>query len=474
LNKIKFGTDGWRAIIDKEFTFENVKAVSQAVADYVNSVKDPEELRGKELIVGYDSRRNSKEYADDVASVLAANGIKVLLTDRITPTPAISFAIKQKRLTGGVIITASHNPADYNGYKYKAFYSGSADPDIIGKIEANISRNAVKAMPHDEAKKKGLLKMADVIPAHLDFIKNYVDLEMIKRSGLKVLVNTMHGAGGRYIEELLAGGNCKVETVNADRDVTFGGVNPEPIAKYLGDFMPMTRDGGYDIGLATDGDVDRIGCALPDGRFMDAQYIMSLLLWHFVEDKKITGSVVSTICGTEMLKNICKKYKLKLHITPVGFKYICDIMRREDVLIGGEEAGGIGFKDFIPERDGILSGLLLLEMMAHRKKSILGILSDMQKEFGTYYYMKTSTKVTDDIKKRFLPSLRKNPLKEVLGRKVVNVDTLDGIKFVCEDSTWLLFRLSGTEPILRVYSEAHTEERASEMLEYGKKVATEI
>ncbi len=474
MSGIKFGTDGWRAVMDREFTFDNVKMVSQAVADYVNDIRDPEELRDKEVIVGYDSRRNSGEYADEAASVLAGNGIKVLLTDRITPTPAISYAIKQRRLTGGVIITASHNPAEYNGYKYKAFYSGSAGPEIIGKIESALGRNPVKSLEHKEAADKGLLKKDNVVPAHLDFVRGYLNMDLIKKSGLKVLVDSMHGAGGDYIEWLLAGGDCAVKTIHADRDVTFGGVNPEPIAKYLGDFMPMTRDGGYDIGLATDGDVDRIGCALPDGRFLDAQYIMSLLLWHFVQDKKKTGSVVSTICGTEMLRKICEKYGLKLHVTPVGFKYICDIMRTEDVLIGGEEAGGIGFKDYIPERDGILSGLLLVEMMAHRKKPILEIISDMEKEFGRYFYRKTSIEVNEDIKKRFMPSLGKEPLKEVLGQKVVKVDTLDGIKFVCDDSSWLLFRLSGTEPILRIYSEAHTEDKADKMLEFGKGVATRV
>lgn len=473
MSKIKFGTDGWRAIIDEDFTVDNVKSVAQATADYVNSVTDTEELRGKELIVGYDSRRNSELYADAVASVLAANDIKVLLTDRITGTPAISFAITRRNLTGGVMITASHNPAAYNGFKYKAFYSGSADLDIIGKIEANIGKNPVREMSLDEAKKKGLLKTDNVMTDQLDFIKEYLDMDLLKKCDLKVLVDSMYGAGDRYIEDILAGTGCKVKTIHADRDTNFGGINPEPIAKNMKEIMKLTKEGKYDIGLATDGDTDRLGCALPDGKFMDAQYIMSLLVWYFAQDKKLTGSVVTTVCGTGLLKNICKKYDLDLRVTPVGFKYICDYMRTEDVMIGGEEAGGIGFRNYIPERDGILSALLLLEMMAHRKKPILDIVREMNEEFGYFYYLKTSIKVTEDIKNHLLPGLESDPPKDILGKKIVETDKMDGIKFICEDDSWLFFRLSGTEPIFRIYAEAGTEEKAQEMLELGKKIARE-
>jgi len=474
LQKIKFGTDGWRDTMDGNFTFDNVKIVAQAVADYVNNVKDPKELRGKELIVGYDSRKNSKEFADTVTGVLTANGIKVLLCDRITPTPAISFAIKKRNLTGGVIITASHNPPQYNGIKYKAFYSGSADPGIIKKIEANLCKHDVKEMTLEDAKAEGLLKTDNVIPEQLDFLSEYVDIGLIKSSGLKVLIDSMHGAAGRYAERLISGKSCRPETIHAEPRTDFGGVNPEPIEQYLNDFLSELEKGKYDVGLALDGDVDRIGAGTPDGKFIDAQYIMALILWHFVEDKKLKGSVVTTICGSSVYKNICDKYGLKLHVTPVGFKYICDLMRKEDVLIGGEEAGGIGFKDYIPERDGILSGFLLLEMMAHRKKGILEIIDDLKKEFGAYYYLKTKIKITDSEKKSIMSNIAKSPPGEILGSKVVETNTLDGIKFLCEDTSWLLFRLSGTEPILRVYAEAENEEKARRMLDFGKEFVTKI
>jgi phosphomannomutase len=314
--------------------------------------------------------------------------------------------------------------------------------------------------------------MVNVVPDQLEFVKNYLDMKVLKDAKFRILVDSMYGAGNRYIEELLKGTGCTVKTIHAERDINFGGVNPEPIEMNLGEMLKVTKDERFDIGLATDGDVDRIGCSMPDGAFMDAQIIMSLLLWHFVQDRKMKGSVITTICGTELLKNICRKYKLLLRVTPVGFKYICDYMRKEDVLIGGEEAGGIGFKDYIPERDGILSGLLLVEMMAYRKKPILEIFRDMEREFGTYRYLKTSIRVTEDIKRKLMPDLEKNPLKKILDRSVKRVDMLDGIKFECDDKSWLLFRLSGTEPILRIYAEAGSVEKASEILEFGKEVAT--
>ncbi len=470
---IKFGTDGWRAVIDEDFTFENVKIVSQAIADYVNSIKDKKELRDKELIVGYDSRRNSKEYAETVAAVLTANGIKVLLTDRITSTPAVSFAIRKRNLTGGVMITASHNPAQYNGIKYKAFYGGSADTEITGKIEKGLHKNKVKEMTLDEAKSRRLLNLANVIPDQLEFISKYVDMALLRRQHFKVLTDNMYGAGNRHLEGLFAGSNCSVATLHAEHDINFGGINPEPIEKNLGELIKRTRDEGFDIGLATDGDVDRIGCVVPNGKLLNGQHIMALLLWHFVEDKKMGGSVVTTVCGTSILKKICKRYNLKLHTTPVGFKYICDIMRKDVVLIGGEEAGGIGFKNYIPERDGILSGLLLLEMMTQRQKPLLEILNDLEKTFGSYHYLKTSIEYHEG-KKGLISALKKNPLSDILGKKVIEVDTMDGIKFLCPDESWLLFRLSGTEPILRIYSEAAGEKRAQEILEFGKRVALEI
>ena len=427
-------------------------------------------MRQKEIVVGYDSRKNSKEYATTVTEVLTGNGINVILSDCITSTPAVSFAIKNKNLTGGVMITASHNPPQYNGIKYKAYYGGSADMDIIGKIEANFYKNKVKSISLDKAKEKNLLKVDNLIHEQLDFITNYVDMPLLKKVNFKVLIDVMYGAGDHYLEKILSNTKCTARTIHAEHDFNFGGINPEPIAKNLKDLMRQTKEGDFDIGIATDGDVDRVGCVTSDGRLVNGQNVMALLLWHFVQDRKMKGSVVTTVCGTVLLRKICEKYGLELHETPVGFKYICDIMRREDVLIGGEETGGIGFKNYIPERDGILSGLLLLEMMANRDKPLLDIQKDMEKEFGSYYYLRTSIECPEEKKKSLIPRLKKNPLTDILGRRVIDTNTLDGIKFLCEDSSWLLFRLSGTEPIVRIYSEASSEEESKKILEFGKEI----
>ena len=464
MSKIKFGTDGWRAIIDKEFTDENVKIAVQAVADYIKENCD----KSKKVVVGYDTRRKSKEFGEDAASVFTGNGIPTILADRPSPTPSVSYAIKQRKMAGGIMITASHNPAEYNGLKYKADYAGSADPAITKKIEANLYKNKVNEKSIESAKKEGLLGVENIIPPHLSFISGYVDNNLLKNQNLKVLIDIMYGAGDHYMEELLKGTSHKVTTMHDELDPNFGGIAPEPNSKNLAELMEKTKKGNYDIGLATDGDVDRAGCVSSDGKLLTGHKLMTLLLLHFIEDKKMTGSVVQTICGTVMIERICKKYNIKLHETPVGFKYICDIMRKEEVLLGGEETGGIGFKNSMPERDGLLTCLLMLEMLAHRGKGVREILSDAEKEYGKFYYQRKDMKYPDDKKKILIQHLIDNPPKNIMGKRIVDMKTYDGVKFLCEDESWLLFRLSGTEPKVRLYSEAQSDEEALAMIDFAK------
>jgi len=467
---IKFGTDGWRAVISEDFTFDNVKKVAQTIAQYTKG----KEFKGRRgVVVGYDTRFLSDKYAELVACVLAANGIKTILTSKATPTPSISYAIKDRNLTGGVVITASHNPARYNGIKYKAFYSGSAGPEITKALEGHLG-TPVNYMTLGEAKDKGLVEVADIIPRHLDFVKRYVDLPLLKRSSLKILVDSMYGAGDGYIQDLLKGGRCRVDTIHNEYNPGFGGINPEPIMPNLKELADKTKRSKYDIGVATDGDADRLGISGPDGKLLTGHKVMSLLLLHLFEDRKMRGDVIQTICGTVLINKICKKYRIKMHETPVGFKYICDIMRKEDALIGGEETGGVAFKGYIPERDGILSGLLILEMMVMRKKKLPEILRAIDKEYGTYEYRRLDAKYPDEKKPKLMEFLKENPLKEVAGKKVVQVKDTDGYKFICEDESWLMLRLSGTEPILRIYSEASSGTKALKILEFGKKVAYSI
>ncbi len=471
---IKFGTDGWRAVISEDFTFDNVKKVAQAMADYVKN--EGRALKGKDqrIVIGYDTRFLSDKYAELVACVLSANAIPTILANRPTPTPSVSFTIRDRNLVGGVMITASHNPARYNGIKFKAHYGGSAGADITSAFEGYLGKSQIQYSPLQDLKSGGLVKVEDIIPKHLEFVKRYANLKLLKKTSLKVLVDSMYGTGDDYIRDLLCGGKCKVDVIHDEANPGFGGINPEPILPNLKELAEKTKSSRYDVGLATDGDADRLGVALPNGKLLTGHKVMALLLLHLLEDKKMRGDVVQTLCGTVLINKVCKKYNLKMHETPVGFKYICELMISQDVLIGGEETGGVAFKNSIPERDGILSGLLILEMMAMRKKRILDILKAVDKEYGTYEYRRLDIKYPDDKKRKLLDFLKVNPPKEMLGKRIAEIKRTDGDKFICEDSSWLMLRLSGTEPILRVYAEASNEKKALEILKFGKRLAYSV
>ena len=471
---IKFGTDGWRAVISEDFTFDNVKLVAQAIADYVKNDCRKLDVKDPSVVVGYDTRFLSDKYAELVACVLASNGITTILSDRPTPTPSVSFAITDRGLLGGVMITASHNPARYNGIKFKAHYGGSAGPEITKKFEEYLGKNEVLYRSLGELKSRGLVKSENIIPKHLEAIKKYVNLKLLKKTHLKVLVDSMYGTGNDYIKELLKGGTCKVDGIHNEVNPSFVGINPEPILPNLKELADKTKAHKYDIGIATDGDADRLGIALPNGKLLTGHKVMTLLFLHLLEDRSMKGGVIQTLCGTALINKIADKYKLKTYETPVGFKYICELMLKEDILIGGEETGGVAFKNSIPERDGVLSGLLILEMMAMRKKKILDILKSIDKEYGTYEYRRLDVKYPDDKKEKLMESLKTSPLKEILGKSVVKIKASDGYKFICEDDSWLMMRLSGTEPILRVYAEASSEKKALAILEFGKKLALSI
>jgi len=465
---IKFGTDGWRAIIAEDFTFENVRIVSQAIADHFKKEKNAI------LAIGYDWRFLSKEYAEAVAEVITANGIKVILSDKAVPTPLVSFTIKNKKLSGGVAITASHNPPTYNGIKIKASYASSADESITKSVESFIGKNKVKSISIKEGIKSGVLEMVDMKPAYMKFISSYIDIKTLKNAKLNVLVDCMHGVGDGYIRELLKDTNIKVTQMRAGRDPLFGGVAPEPIPKNLDVVFKEMKNTDFDIAIVNDGDADRLSAVMPGGEYINAGQIMALLLLHFIEDKKWSGEVVTTVTNTTLIERIAKKYKLKLHETPVGFKYVCRLMLDRDILIGGEESGGIGVKNYIPERDGTLLGILLIEMMAHRKKGILEIMRDTEAEFGKFFYARIDMHYADDKKKLLMEFLKKNPLKEVLKKPVKETKSYDGHKFILEDDSWLIMRLSGTEPILRIYAEAPSKLLAQKYLEFGKKIALNI
>ncbi|MBU0570483.1 MAG: phosphoglucomutase/phosphomannomutase family protein [Candidatus Omnitrophica bacterium] len=473
MGKIEFGTDGWRAIISEDFTFENVAIVAQAIADFLRSKKDPI-YRKRKIVVGYDTRFLSDKYAEITARVLAANGIKTVLSDEPCPTPAVSYYIKKYKLTGGVMITASHNPPAYNGVKYKGYFGGSAGSDIIDAIEARLYKKSVKDMPLEEAVGKGKVIVKDIISPQLDFIKKYADMKKLKKGKLKVLVDSMNGAGGTYLGEILKNTGIKVDYMYAERNPGFHGRAPEPNVKHLKELICRVKKGKYDLGVATDGDADRVAIVDARGAILTGHKVMALLLKHLVENRKMRGGVIQTVCGTGLINKMCREYGLKIYETPVGFKYICDLMYKNNILLGGEETGGIGFKNYIPERDGFLSALLMMELVISEKKPLKNIVAELNKKYGNYVYEREDVLFPRSKRKKITSGLKKNPLKKVMNKEVVELNDSDGFKFSCKDGTWLLIRLSGTEPKLRIYSETPSVKQSLKYIEFGKKYAFSV
>ncbi len=455
--EIKFGTDGWRGVISDDFTFENVRFVAQAIADYYNNRNEK-----VKIAVGFDARFMSDQYAEIVSEVLSANGIDVVISDCCVPTPTLSFAVKKMGLTSGVMITASHNPASYNGIKIKTAEGGAAGVEVTREVESFIAEPAAP-----QQKVAGKIKKADLIRDYVEFLRGYVDIKKLKNSTFKVLVDSMHGSGNSFIADVLKGTKIKPEFLRADINPSFGGLKPEPVLENLEVTVKRMKKDKFDLGLVLDGDADRIAAFAGNGEFINPQKVLGLLILHLIQDRGMSGGVVKTLVGSNLVDNICAKLGLKLYETPVGFKYISELMVKEDILVGGEEAGGMGFKNYIPERDGSLAGLLLLEMMVYRKKPMLAILKDMEKEFGRYYYLRT------ELNLQKLGKIDLSPLKgvqKVSSKKVVKVNDSDGLKFFLDDSSWLMFRVSGTEPIIRIYAESKSEKDSLKLLDCGKKL----
>ncbi|MGQ9768163.1 MAG: phosphoglucomutase/phosphomannomutase family protein, partial [Anaerolineae bacterium] len=388
---ISFGTDGWRAVISDEFTFENVRRVAQAIAEVllensaVHAVERPTDP--PLAVVGFDTRFLSDRYAAAVSEVLAANGLRVALARADAPTPAVSYAIPFLGAVGGIMITASHNPPRYNGIKLKSAFGGSAPVNDTRRVEAHLAANlAVGREPArvelEEAMAQGLVSRFDPFPAYADHLRRLVDLDAIGRARLRIVVDAMYGAGRGYLRDLLAEAGAQVVEIRGEMNPGFNGIHPEPIARHLGPLIEMVPEGGFDLGLATDGDADRIGAVGPSGRFIDPHCIMTLALRYLVEERQGRGAVVKTVSTTQMLNRLAARYGLPLHETPVGFNYIGDLMMSDDVLLGGEESGGISIKGHIPEGDGVLMGLLLAEIVARYGRSPEALLSDIMEQIG--------------------------------------------------------------------------------------------
>jgi phosphomannomutase len=452
VTQIKFGTDGWRAVIADTYTLENVKILSQAVADYLGS--------GKKIAVGFDTRFMSAKFAQAAAIVLKSNNLEVILSDQPVPTPALSFAVKQRKLDLGIMITASHNPAEYNGFKIKNAAGGGASEELTREVEGLLEKTPVKDFANPAS-----IKTVDLTKDYIKFIRNYIDLKKIKPKKFKVLVDSMYGSGDSFMAQVLKGTSIKLEFMRNTINPSFGGGRPEPVEENLEELKRRVKDEKFDLGIALDGDADRIAAVAPGGVFIHPQKILGLLALHLNQDRHWSGGLVKTICGSTMMDNIAKFLGIKLYETPVGFKYISNLMETQDIVAGGEEAGGMGVKGYIPERDGTMAGLLLIEMMVYRNKNILKILNETEKQFGKYYYVRQDF----HLDKRVEPKKESLP-KELLGKKVVEIKDYDGIKLICEDQSWLMFRGSGTEPIMRSYAEAKSLTQAKKLLALGKEI----
>ncbi|MCH7998229.1 MAG: phosphoglucomutase/phosphomannomutase family protein [Chloroflexi bacterium] len=459
---IRFGTDGWRAVIADEFTFENVRACAQATALQVQETGHAD--RG--MVVGYDTRFASEEFAAAVAEVLAANGIPVYLCDRPAPTPVIGYAILQRKAAGSVVITASHNPAQYSGFKVRTEYAGAAPPEVLTRIEALLARSGrAPRLPLAEAKAKGLVETFDPQPEYLAHVSELVDLGSLRAAGLRVVVDSMHGAGAGYLRRLLAGGKTQIWEVRSARNPAFPGMhNPEPIPRNLSPLRRAIRRHRAQVGLATDGDADRLGVLDGEGRFVNQLQTFALLTYYLLEVRGLRGPIIKSLTTTGMVPRLGELYGVPVHETAVGFKHLGPKMRETDAIIAGEESGGYAFRGHLPERDGIVSGLYFLDLMARRRKGAADLVAELFDKVGPHYYDRVDIEMSPQERTRMesrLAGLRPN---SIAGMKVTAIDRMDGLRFRLGDGAWALIRLSDTEPLMRIYTEVPREELVTKVL----------
>jgi phosphomannomutase len=459
--EIKFGTDGWRGIIADDFTFDNVRRVAGAIASYVLKYEDAKHG----VIVGYDTRFASQRAARVAAEVIAGAGIPVKLANDYTPTPAVSYAVKDKGAAGGVMVTSSHNPWNWNGVKFKGKFGGSATPGIMKRIEEELNTGA---MPQAT---KAAIEEADLKTLYLAAICRFADMDLIGKTKFKFAIDSMYGSGREVLAGIFRDRGVPFVAIRQEVNPLFPGINPEPIVPNVALLQETVVKEKCDAGLATDGDADRIGAVAEDGSFVDSHKIFCVLLRWLLVRKKWPGDVVRAFNTTRMLDRIAAKYGRKLYETQIGFKYIADLMMEHDILIGGEESGGIGYSRFLPERDGILNCLLLANVMAEEGKPLGQLVADLQREFGPHYYGRRDLHIPEEIKQGAIQRARAESTRSLGRYRVLKKENLDGIKFFLnaptngnEAEAWILFRASGTEPLLRLYSEAASPELVDEIL----------
>lgn len=466
--EIQFGTDGWRGVIAREFTFENLSLVAQATMEYLIR----ENLAAKGLVIGYDRRFLSREFAERVAEIGAGNGLQVWLTETHAPTPAVSWAVYEKNAGAGIMITASHNPPIYNGFKIKESFGGSARPATTKIIEGMVAdlqaaARPVTALPFAEGKADGKILEFDPSAPYVAQLRSYVDMDAIANARIPLVVDPMYGAGSGCFPLLLPG----TTEIHCDYNPGFGGRPPEPTPENLQELGAVVKERSYRVGLALDGDADRIGAVDENGDFFSSHMIFTVVLRHLVERKGMTGGVVKTVSTTRMVDLLAHKFNLPLFETPIGFKHICELMLSHDILMGGEESGGLGVKGHIPERDGVLLGLLLLEAMALSGKGLRQLLDETMAEIGRFYYRRLDLQISLKAKASLIARLKDQMPDSIAGYAVTSTNVSDGFKFIFTDGSWLLIRPSGTEPVLRLYSEAADPAAVEALLSAARTIA---
>jgi phosphomannomutase len=467
-NPIKFGTDGWRAVIAQDFTFENVRICAQGLCDYMKQSG----LAEKGLVIGYDTRFASEDFAATAAEVAAANDVKVYLSPKALPTPVISYAVVEKKAGAAIIITASHNPARYNGFKIKSGDGASAPTEMLVGVEKNIGRifesGEIKSLPIAEARKSGKIEDLDIQTKYFQRMAEFVDLSGLKSSGLKVMVDSMYGAGSGYFKSLLSGGTTGVTEMKGERNPGFPGINPEPITVNLNDLAAAIKTSGANVGLATDGDSDRIGIIDENGKFVTQLEVYALLALYLLEVRGERGAIVKTVTATSMLYRLGELFNVPVIETPVGFKYVAPEMLKNNALIGGEESGGYGFRGHVPERDAILAGLYFLDFMVKTGKTPSQLIEYLFSKVGPHYYNRRDFHFLETQRPLIISRTRQAKPDVIDGSRVARMDAADGFRYFLEDGSWLLVRFSGTEPLLRIYAETNSPQRIDRILDFGQ------
>jgi len=459
MKKISFGTDGWRAIIADGYTFENLTIVSRATAQWITE----EKITSNGVVIGYDARFMGREFAEHAAAQFCAMEIPVRISSTISPTPAVSWAAKHYDAVG-IVITASHNPPNYNGFKIKAPFGGSATPDQISGVESRLETalTDLKIPLFKDCLKTGVIREIPLTDHYLDLLREKIDIEAIKKSGIKIGHDPMFGSGMGAIKSLLSD---QVYELHAEVNPSFKGIPPEPIEKNLSEFSTFIPENNCQIGIANDGDADRIALFDENGTFVDSHRILSLLVKYLHKEKGLTGTIVKTFSTTDMLNKQAEKYGLPIEVTPIGFKYIAELIVNGDVIVGGEESGGLSVKGHLPERDGLYIGLLMTEMMVKSGKKLSELVQELFDEFGNHAYYRNDLHTEESKKQAMIKHCNEKKLTKIDGKNVTDWQFTDGIKQIMEDGSWLLVRPSGTEPVLRIYAEAPTAEQAKAMVE---------